>query len=81
MWRWFKSGRTGLGIVCGAVSGNLEMFELEGRAVREGLLARVREQVPRELWKRFGTYYEETPSGGLHVLVRVEGVAVRATSA
>jgi len=36
---WFGDGlRTGLGVVCGAVSGGLEMTELEGAAVREGAL-------------------------------------------
>ncbi|MBW3646814.1 MAG: DUF3987 domain-containing protein [Actinobacteria bacterium] len=74
--RWFETGRTGLGVVCGAVSGNLEMFELEGRAVREDMLPKIRALVPADLWERFGTYRERTPSGGIHVLVRVEGVAV-----
>lgn len=73
---WFAQGRSGLGIVCGGVSGNLEMFELEGRAVHEGLRDRVRALVPADLWQRLGTYVEQTPSGGLHMLVRVEGIAV-----
>jgi putative DNA primase/helicase len=33
---WFQDGsRTGLGLVCGEVSGHLEMFEFEGRAVAD----------------------------------------------
>jgi putative DNA primase/helicase len=35
--RWFVGGPPGLGLICGAASGNLEMLELEGRAVAEGL--------------------------------------------
>ena len=31
----------GLGLLCGATSGNLEMLELEGRAVEEGYLDRL----------------------------------------
>jgi putative DNA primase/helicase len=32
---WFGDNRyTGLGVVCGAVSGGLEMLELEGYAIR-----------------------------------------------
>src|SRR4051812_32511406 len=34
---WYSSGRTGLGVVTGAVSGNLEMLEFEGRAVEENV--------------------------------------------
>src|SRR4051812_19367734 len=31
---WYCDGsRTGVGLVCGAISGGLELFELEGRAV------------------------------------------------
>lgn len=33
--RWFEDGYTGLGVICGAVSGDLEMFELEGRFMAE----------------------------------------------
>ena len=35
--RWFNKPQDGLGLICGAVSGNLEMLELEGRAVAEGI--------------------------------------------
>jgi putative DNA primase/helicase len=34
--KWFTGGHAGLGLVCGAISGNLEMLELEGRAVEGG---------------------------------------------
>jgi hypothetical protein len=36
---WYANGRSGLGIVTGHVSGDLELFEFEGRAVEEGLLS------------------------------------------
>lgn len=75
---WFDgTGRTGLGIVTGAISGNLEMFELEGRTVAEGARDRL---VPAltaagviDVWRRLtrGGYAEWTPSGGLHLLYRV----------
>ena len=32
---WFKEGVNGIGVVTGTVSGNLEMLELEGRAVAQ----------------------------------------------
>lgn len=80
---WF-SGDTydGLGLVCGPVSGGLEMFELEGRAVSEGLDTRLAEEFTAhglaDLWARIDTgYKEKTPSGGIHWLYRVDGEARR----
>lgn len=80
---WFGTNSTdGIGVLTGAISGGLEMVELEGRAVEAGaldelvdlasdnnildLLDRVREG-----------YQESTPSGGLHLLYRVTGGEVR----
>jgi hypothetical protein len=67
---------TGIGLVCGAVSGGLEMLELEGRAVAEG-----RSQAFLELAQQVGLadlveriragYQERTLSGGIHLLYRV----------
>ena len=74
---WYGS-RTGLGLVCGAVSGNLECLEFEGRAMRAGLgdefTDRGNDVGLGELLERISTgYLEETPSGGLHALYRVDG--------
>src|SRR5438067_13620377 len=35
--RWFSDEHPGIGVVCGHISGNLEMLEFEGRAVTEGV--------------------------------------------
>ena len=76
---WLSNGRhDGFGVVCGAVSGGLEMLELEGRAVRAGLTAQYRDVLDGhelgELWRRIVTgYAETTPGGGLHILYRVDG--------
>ncbi len=67
------------GLLCGNLSGGLEMFEFEGRAVTEGWMADfVRllfDNGAGDLWKRLvdgpDAYVEETPSGGIHVLYRV----------
>jgi P4 family phage/plasmid primase-like protien len=73
--RWYATSRSGLGIVCGRISGNLEMLEFEGRAVAEGLwqeFLSAAEQIGlRNLVDRikFG-YGERTPSGGFHLLYR-----------
>nr|WP_063817955.1 phage/plasmid primase, P4 family [Herbidospora sakaeratensis] len=76
--RWFIDGPfDGLGIVTGAASGNIEMLELEGRAVAEGILAELTELATNsslgDLWTRVVQGYSEwTPSGGLHILYRVD---------
>jgi putative DNA primase/helicase len=72
---WYQNGRTGLGVVCGRVSGGLEMLEFEGRAIEEGLAdlldveanaAGLGDLVDRII----RGYCERTPSGGLHLLYR-----------
>jgi len=75
---WFKEGVDGLGVVTGRVSGNLEMLELEGRAVAQKMHVEIAEIAKRsglgEIWTRLNTgYVELTPSGGLHWLYRVAG--------
>ena len=76
---WFEQDNfDGLGLICGAVSGGLELFELEGRAVAEGYLQRLATALTdhglADLWARICTgYLENTPSGGLHILYRVTG--------
>jgi putative DNA primase/helicase len=39
---WYEKERSGLGLVCGLVSGGLEMVEIEGRGVEEGVHHRLR---------------------------------------
>lgn len=77
--RWFGDGRrTGIGIVTGAVSGNIELIEFEGRAIEEGLLGEVTELAENsglgDLWHAVTTgWADESPSGGVHYKVIVEG--------
>ncbi|CAM5427805.1 MULTISPECIES: phage/plasmid primase, P4 family [Streptomyces] len=78
---WFAGGHPGLGIVCGAVSGGLEMLEFEGRAVAEGVLKEFGEIAEDSglggIWKRVAAgYLERSPSGGIHVLYRLDGQPV-----
>jgi putative DNA primase/helicase len=72
---WFSNGSyDGFGIVCGSVSGGLEMLEFEGRAIdRVGRFGQLlTDNNHAELWDRVrGGYVEQTPSGGLHFLYRV----------
>lgn len=77
--RWFANGRyDGFGIVCGRISGSLEMLEFEGRAVTEGLVKEIGEIADAsglgDLWRTVTNGYREaTPSGGYHLLYRVAG--------
>lgn len=75
---WFRDGHPGIGLVCGAVSGGLELLEFEGRAVAEGLLEEFGEIAAASglggLWSRVASgYAERSPSGGLHILYRIDG--------
>ncbi|MDX2839493.1 bifunctional DNA primase/polymerase [Streptomyces ipomoeae] len=77
--QWFGDGRrTGIGIVTGNVSGNVELIEFEGRAIEEGLLDEVTEIAENsglgDLWKAVTTgWADQSPSGGVHFKVIVKG--------
>jgi len=79
---WFVGNPPGLAVLCGAASGGLEMLELEGLAVAEGLARRLVDLVKAaglgDLWRRVAVdgYVERTPSGGVHLLYRVAGAEV-----
>jgi hypothetical protein len=74
---WFKDAK-GVGLITGKISGSLEMMELEGRAVADGMHTQIKEMAHEmgldELWDRLNSgYCEMTPSGGLHWLYRLDG--------
>lgn len=75
-WRPTAGPVLGVAVICGQVSGNLEMLEIEGRATSAEHLERVAEQCRLRsiegLWTWLqGAYCEWTPSGGLHLLYRI----------
>ncbi|MGW4028206.1 phage/plasmid primase, P4 family [Streptomyces sp. NPDC004838] len=77
----FAHGHPGVGVICGAVSGGLEMLEFEGRAVDEGVLDQLVEILTNsgldQLWMRIATgWLERSPSGGLHLHYRITGAPV-----
>lgn len=71
--RWYEGGREGIGVICGAVSGNLTMLECENEDIWEllkdnaegvgldGLLSRIADG-----------WMERTPGGGVHIYYRCE---------
>jgi P4 family phage/plasmid primase-like protien len=78
---WLGDGSPGVGVVTGEISGNLEMFEAEGRAVEEGVYAQFVDIITAsglaDTWNRIvAGWFEKSPSGGLHALFRVDGTPV-----
>ncbi len=77
---WLSNGAfDGFGIICGSVSASLEMLEFEGRAVTAGTHMAYRDLLADHglavLWQKIiNGYTELTPSGGLHILYRTDGV-------
>lgn len=67
----------GVGIICGRISGNLEMLELEGRATDSEKLAAVERECEARgvlgLWHELlnDGYAEWTPSAGIHFVYRI----------
>lgn len=71
---------TGYGLLCGTISGNLEMVELEGRAIAEGAWKTIAalaaaDPAVADVWHLVtagpDAYLERTPSGGVHILYRL----------
>lgn len=78
MRRWYgDDGRQGgIGFVCGAVSGGLELFEFDDRATYEEFIEAARGVGLRELVDRIERgYLEETPGGGVHWFYRCAEIA------
>jgi len=78
--QWFTNSAWGLGVICGAVSGDLEMIELEGRFVSEqGTKAFVKAMTDAglELLLRrlVNGFMVVSPSDGRHFYVHVDGEA------
>lgn len=76
---WFAHGHPGMGVICGAVSGDLEMLELEGRFMTENDGAKSFPTACKQaglelLLKRIANgYHTISPSGGRHFIYRVSG--------
>lgn len=70
--QWFAiDGYQGMGVVCGAVSGGLEMVELEGAFASEHGMERLSRAIAAaglsDVWRRVRSGpSESTPRGGLH---------------
>lgn len=80
--RWYADGhRTGLGIVCGTVSGNLELFEFDDPEIHTQFLAVAEEAGLGHLVDRVATGWSDaTPSGGIHWYYRLLDAKPRTTA-
>lgn len=80
LYRLFAEGRAdGFGVVCGGVSGNLEVLEFEGRAVDAGVVERfclrLAEAGHPGLYDRIADgWSERSPSGGVHLHYRCQQI-------
>ena len=77
---WWGNGRSqyGIALICGSVSGNLEMTELEGRATHGATLTEILNHCDRlgirHVWEFLTShngFTEMSPTGGIHLLYRI----------
>ena len=78
---WWTAPQQGIGVIAGAISGNLECLEIEGRAYDAGMLSQVDSLMHdngfAELWETImGGYCERSPSGGFHWFYRISDTPV-----
>lgn len=73
---WYANGRTGIGALMGAVSGNVELFEFDDRATFEAYVEAAIGLGLGELIRRISDgLSEETPGGGIHWYYRCAEIA------
>jgi putative DNA primase/helicase len=74
---WFETTDSGLGLITGPVSGNLEVLDFDDRCVFSAWLERVKTYPDAfALYERIAWGYEEaTPAGGRHLLYRCDDIA------
>lgn len=74
---WWGNGHPwGIAIICGAVSGGLEMTEIEGRANTSADLTDIANAADElgvgDVWDRLlSGYVQQSPSGGMHLVYRI----------
>ena len=66
--KWFANGNRGIAIVCGQVSGNMEVIDFDDPTLFEPWKRLLKEQGGADLLKKL--VIVETPTGGYHVYYR-----------
>lgn len=76
--RWFADDKkVGVAVICGAVSGNVEMTEIEAlaadRNTMESIELACESHGVLDVWRLllYGGYSERSPSGGVHLIYRL----------
>lgn len=73
---WYANGRSGVGIITGAISGNAELFEFDDFETYEAYKATAKSSGLGDVVERLETgYVEYTPRGGVHWLYRCQQIA------
>ena len=73
--QWYSNGRTGMGIVCGAVSGNLEVLDFDDRRTYVAFKELANATGLAQLVDRIESgFLEESPSTGIHWPYRCEDI-------
>lgn len=73
---WYSQRRSGMGFVCGATSGNLELFDFDDHAAYEQFRELAVAEGMGDLVERIEDgYLEETPSNGVHWLYRCSEIS------
>jgi len=72
---WYSDGLSGIGLVCGAVSGNLESIDFETKAIYAQVVELARETGLQELVERITAGYLEESPAGVHWLWRCSEIA------
>lgn len=73
---WGEDSPFGVAVICGEISGNLEMLELEAGWASADALFSIEQEMDAETLFHWATlltegYVEWTPSGGLHLIYRI----------
>lgn len=72
---WYSNGLSGIGVVCGAVSGNLESVDFETRAIYAQYVELARQTGLESLIERIEEGYLEESPAGVHWLWRCPEIA------
>lgn len=73
---WYSGDRAGVGVICGAVSGGLELLEMDTADILADYIAAAKAAGIFSLLSRVAAGYYETTPHGHHLFYRVDGAPV-----
>lgn len=72
---WYSKGLTGIGLICGKVSDNLECLDFDDRSTFKQFCQRMRDRGLSGLLKRLKHGYLEYTPNGVHILYRCSQIS------